>query len=153
MVPDRGGNRLGNRQGHPDGLSQGLIRDFALVWTEEGLEAARKVAKKSPEAFVLYCRLRAPQRDRPVYRLGHIGVAGAGRNKALESILGRVTRKNEKSLTARFEGLNRNIANDCAFLPPRGVCERSGDCDASQNRSSHDGFNIPLPQHDIFCAE
>src|ERR1700722_14078588 len=29
-----------------------LIRDFALVWAEEGLEAVRKVAKKSPEAFV-----------------------------------------------------------------------------------------------------
>ena len=27
-------------------------RDFALVWAEEGLEAVRKVAKKSPEAFV-----------------------------------------------------------------------------------------------------
>ena len=33
-------------------LSQGFIRDFALVWAEEGLEAVRKVAKKSPEAFV-----------------------------------------------------------------------------------------------------
>ena len=30
----------------------GFIRDFALVWAEEGLEAVRKVAKKSPEAFV-----------------------------------------------------------------------------------------------------
>ena len=29
-----------------------MIRDFALVWAEEGLEAVRKVAKKSPEAFV-----------------------------------------------------------------------------------------------------
>ena len=28
------------------------LRDFALVWAEEGLEAVRKVAKKSPEAFV-----------------------------------------------------------------------------------------------------
>ena len=27
-------------------LSQGFIRDFALVWAEEGLEAVRKVAKK-----------------------------------------------------------------------------------------------------------
>ena len=33
-------------------ISQGFIRDFALVWAEEGLEAVRKVAKKSPEAFV-----------------------------------------------------------------------------------------------------
>jgi hypothetical protein len=33
-------------------FSQGFIRDFALVWAEEGLEAVRKVAKKSPEAFV-----------------------------------------------------------------------------------------------------
>ena len=39
---------------HSDSLffSQGFIRDFALVWAEEGLEAVRKVAKKSPEAFV-----------------------------------------------------------------------------------------------------
>jgi hypothetical protein len=28
------------------------IRDFARVWAEEGLDAVRKVAKKSPEAFV-----------------------------------------------------------------------------------------------------
>ena len=27
-------------------FSQGFIRDFALVWAEEGLEAVRKVAKK-----------------------------------------------------------------------------------------------------------
>src|SRR5580693_10506644 len=33
-------------------FSQGFIRDFALVLAEEGLEAVRKVAKKSPEAFV-----------------------------------------------------------------------------------------------------
>jgi len=35
---------------HSDSLF--FIRDFALVWAEEGLEAVRKVAKKSPEAFV-----------------------------------------------------------------------------------------------------
>jgi hypothetical protein len=29
-----------------------LYRDYALVWAEEGLDAVRKVAKKSPEAFV-----------------------------------------------------------------------------------------------------
>ena len=33
-------------------FSQGFIRDFALVWAEEGLDAVRKVAKKIPEAFV-----------------------------------------------------------------------------------------------------
>ena len=37
---------------HSDSPFQGFIRDFALVWAEEGLEAVRKVAKKSPEAFV-----------------------------------------------------------------------------------------------------
>jgi hypothetical protein len=37
---------------HAAALSQGFIRDFALVWAEEGLEAVCKVAKKSPEAFV-----------------------------------------------------------------------------------------------------
>ena len=36
---------------HSDSL-KGFIRDFALVWAEQGLEAVRKVAKKSPEAFV-----------------------------------------------------------------------------------------------------
>ena len=36
---------------HSDSLFSGFIRDFALVWAEEGLEAVRKVAKKSPEAF------------------------------------------------------------------------------------------------------
>jgi hypothetical protein len=38
--------------GNGHAFSQGFIRDFALVWQEEGLEAVRKVAKKSPEAFV-----------------------------------------------------------------------------------------------------
>ena len=37
---------------HAAAFSQGFIRDFALVWAEEGLDAVRKVAKKSPEAFV-----------------------------------------------------------------------------------------------------
>jgi hypothetical protein len=34
------------------GLFSRLYRDFALVWAEEGLDAVRKVAKKSPDAFV-----------------------------------------------------------------------------------------------------
>jgi hypothetical protein len=46
----------GNPAGKPPGIrtafSQGFIRDFALVWQEEGLEAVRKVARKSPETFV-----------------------------------------------------------------------------------------------------
>ena len=37
---------------HSDSLFSRLYSDFALVWAEEGLEAVRKVAKKSPEAFV-----------------------------------------------------------------------------------------------------
>ena len=44
--PGQSGNWLENRQ------ALGFIRDFALVWAEEGLDAVRKVAKKSPEAFV-----------------------------------------------------------------------------------------------------
>ena len=42
----------GNPAGKPPGTRKGFIRDLALVWAEEGLEAVRKVAKKSPEAFV-----------------------------------------------------------------------------------------------------
>ena len=34
---------------YSDSLSQGFIRDFALVWAEEGLEAVRKVAKKTDQ--------------------------------------------------------------------------------------------------------
>src|ERR1700729_891311 len=37
---------------HSDCLFTRLYSRFALVWAEEGLEAVRKVAKKSPEAFV-----------------------------------------------------------------------------------------------------
>jgi hypothetical protein len=37
---------------HSDCLFSRLYSRFALVWAEEGLEAVRKVAKKSPEAFV-----------------------------------------------------------------------------------------------------
>ena len=32
---------------HPDSLFKGFIRDFALVWAEEGLEAVRKYAKNA----------------------------------------------------------------------------------------------------------
>ena len=44
-----------------------VIRDFALVWAEEGLDAVRKVAKKSPEAFVAIRggQWRQPDRRRP----------------------------------------------------------------------------------------
>ena len=37
---------------HSDSLFSRLYSRFALVWAEEGLDAVRKVAKKSPEAFV-----------------------------------------------------------------------------------------------------
>jgi hypothetical protein len=50
--PGQSGNPAGKPPGTRTAFSQGFIRDFALVWTEEGLEAVRKVAKKSPEAFV-----------------------------------------------------------------------------------------------------
>ena len=46
------GNPAGKPPGTRTAFSQGFIRDFALVWAEEGLDAVRKVAKKSPEAFV-----------------------------------------------------------------------------------------------------
>jgi hypothetical protein len=46
------GNPAGKLPGTRTAFSQGFIRDFARVWAEEGLDAVRKVAKKSPEAFV-----------------------------------------------------------------------------------------------------
>ena len=52
MPPGKSGNPAGKPPGTRTAFSQGFIRDFALVWAEEGLEAVRKVAKKSPEAFV-----------------------------------------------------------------------------------------------------
>ena len=50
--PGQSGNPAGKPPGTRTAFSQGFIRDFALVWAEEGLEAVRKVAKKSSEAFV-----------------------------------------------------------------------------------------------------
>ena len=50
--PGQSGNPAGKPSGTRTAFSQGFIRDFALVWAEEGLEAVRKVAKKNPEAFV-----------------------------------------------------------------------------------------------------
>ena len=50
--PGKSGNPAGKPPGTRTAFSQGFIRDFALVWAGEGLEAVRKVAKKSPEAFV-----------------------------------------------------------------------------------------------------
>ena len=47
--PGQSGNPAGKPQGTRTAFSQGFIRDFALVWAEEGLEAVRKVAKKSSE--------------------------------------------------------------------------------------------------------
>jgi len=50
--PGVSGNPAGKPPGTRHAFSQGFIRDFALVWQEEGLEAVRKVARKSPESFV-----------------------------------------------------------------------------------------------------
>ena len=50
--PGQSGNPAGKPPGTWTAFSQGFIRDFARVWAEEGLDAVRKVAKKSPEAFV-----------------------------------------------------------------------------------------------------
>src|SRR6185312_292065 len=58
--PGQSGNPAGKPPGTRTAFSQGFIRDFALVWAEEGLEAVRKVAKKSPEAFVgIAARIRS----------------------------------------------------------------------------------------------
>ena len=50
--PGVSGNPAGKPIGTRHAFSQGFIRDFALVWQEEGLQAVRKVARKSPESFV-----------------------------------------------------------------------------------------------------
>jgi Family of unknown function (DUF5681) len=50
--PGQSGNPAGKPPGTRTAFSQGFIRDFARVWAEEGLDAVRKVAKKSPETFV-----------------------------------------------------------------------------------------------------
>ena len=41
-------------------FSQAFIRDFALVWQEEGLEAVRKVARRSPDTFVAIAAMVCP---------------------------------------------------------------------------------------------
>ena len=58
--PGQSGNPAGKPPGTRTAFSQGFIRDFALVWAEEGLEAVRKVAKKSPEAFVAIAARNCP---------------------------------------------------------------------------------------------
>ena len=56
--PGQSGNPAGKPPGTRHAFSQGFIRDFALVWQEEGLEAVRKVARK-----VLRRSLRLQQRS------------------------------------------------------------------------------------------
>jgi Family of unknown function (DUF5681) len=41
--PGKSGNPAGKPPGTRTAFSQGFIRDFALVWAEEGLDAVRKV--------------------------------------------------------------------------------------------------------------
>ena len=43
--PGQSGNPAGKPPGTRTAFSQGFIRDFALVWAEEGLEAVRKVSR------------------------------------------------------------------------------------------------------------
>ena len=50
--PGQSGNPAGKPIGTRQAFSQGFIKDFSTVWQEEGLEAVRKVARKSPESFV-----------------------------------------------------------------------------------------------------
>ena len=78
--PGQSGNPAGKPPGTRTAFSQGFIRDFALVWAEEGLEAVRKVAKKSPEAFVKGIAA-GPNRNRPSIaenpRMNYLIEAGA----------------------------------------------------------------------------
>jgi hypothetical protein len=61
--PGQSGNPAGKPPGTRHAFSQGFIRDFALVWAEEGLEAVRKVARKSPERMFEDARLTIPKAD------------------------------------------------------------------------------------------
>ena len=45
--PGQSGNPAGKPPGTRTAFSQGFIRDFALVWAEEGLEAVRKERRKA----------------------------------------------------------------------------------------------------------
>jgi hypothetical protein len=47
--PGQSGNPAGKPPGIRTAFSQGFIRDFALVWTEEGLDAVRKGLLKTRE--------------------------------------------------------------------------------------------------------
>jgi hypothetical protein len=46
------GNPAGKLPGTRSLLSKGYIADFHTVWQESGIECVRRLAKKSPEAFV-----------------------------------------------------------------------------------------------------
>ena len=59
--PGVSGNPAGKPIGTRHAFSQGFIRDFALVWQEEGLQAVRKVARKSPESFVAFAAKFRPR--------------------------------------------------------------------------------------------
>jgi hypothetical protein len=69
--PGQSGNPAGKPPGTRTAFSQGFIRDFALVWAEAGLEAVRKVEKKSPEAFVAIAARICPNDVRLTLDLAH----------------------------------------------------------------------------------
>ena len=50
--PGQSGNPLGKPVGARTAFSNAYIRDFALVWQEEGLNCIRKMASKNPDGFV-----------------------------------------------------------------------------------------------------
>ncbi len=53
--PGQSGNPSGlpgRTKGSRNLFSEGYIRDFSLVWQEQGVAAIRKVATKRPEAFL-----------------------------------------------------------------------------------------------------
>ena len=58
--PGQSGNSAGKLIGTRQAFSQGFIKDFSTVWQEEGLEAIRKVARKSPESFVAIAAKACP---------------------------------------------------------------------------------------------
>ncbi len=62
--PGQSGNPAGKPPGTRTAFSQGFIRDFALVWAEEGLEAVRLPATRYGAA-IRHVGGLVPAEDRP----------------------------------------------------------------------------------------
>src|SRR5262245_15512666 len=76
--PGQSGNPASKPPGTRHAFSQGFIRDFALVWQEEGLEAVRKVAKKSHCSYFGLLRTVAQRPQHMLKYLTRLHLVGIG---------------------------------------------------------------------------